>query len=256
MRVIFYSMAIIIVLSGCGFSARENMIRNQRPDYLKSHKSGPIASLTQRDIGEAIEFGKSNKHKQDVIDYAFIFAKNSSRLLEVNPRTLYISICTNFYLIADYAARQTRNYENIDMDYVNFLAHLPTFKIEAVEQMGDIFYPFQIGSKFVLLKDENKLAESKENPLYKSQSPYTFSHLSGQLGWQEAIVQQTIEMANKIAEAYQPDTKKALDHANSPLLTPSNLYNYKDIDLSSKYEVVIIYSDGEIHVPIDFSNVK
>ena len=260
MRTIVYALIFILTISGCGYSIRESMIRNQRPEYLRTYNNGPVVSLTQKDIEEAVEFGKNNKHNQDVINYAFMFQKDSSRLLEVNPRSLYILICTNYYLIADYAARKTRNYENIDMDYVNFLAHLPTFQIEVVEKMGDVIYPFLVGSKFVLIKNGIKIEESKENSLYKDHNPYAISHLTGQTSWQEAINESTrksMEMANKLAEQYRKDMKIDLKNiVQIPSSTQEHLYDYKDVDLSSKYEIIVIYSDREIHVPVDFSNIK
>ncbi len=99
---------------------------------------GPISALSEKDINEAIEFGKSNKHRQDVINYAFIVKKDASQLLEAGFRYIYVLICTNYYLIADYAAKQERNYEKIDMDYVNFLANLSTFHVEAIELKGSV----------------------------------------------------------------------------------------------------------------------
>jgi hypothetical protein len=248
-----------MAVAGCGFSAHESMIRSKRPEYLKNYSGGPIASLSQNEIEEAIDFGKANKHNQNVINYAFMFAKDSSRLMEVNPRTIYALICTNYYLIADYAATQTRNYENIDMDYVNFLAHLPTFRIEVLEKMGDIFYPIMVNSKFVLLKDGNRIAESQDNQLYKGQNPYAVSHFSGQVDWQQSMdeaVNKSIKMANQIAQAYQDDAKVNIAAVAPIYSNIKNLYDYKDIDLNSKYELVVIYPDREIRLPIDFSNIK
>ena len=66
-----------------------------------------------------------------------------------------------------------------------------------------------------------------------------------------------MEAANKIAESYQKDTK--IDITKIPQLTIDNqkhVYDYKDITLTSKYKVIVIYDDREIRVPIDFSIVK
>ncbi len=252
-------IACSFYLAGCTYSIPETYLRNQRPESFKTYHKGPIPSLSQADIQEAIEFGKTNKFKQDVIDYAFIFKKYSSRLGEINPRSIYILFITNFYLIANYAAQQTRNYQDIDIDYVNFLAHLPTFRVEAVEQRGDIFYPHEADINFALFKNGNKMGCSKENPLYQSHSPYTFSHLSGQSDWQTIMnetVKQSIEMANKITAAYQKDTNINLDKLNLQDTNPSHLYNYKDVDMDSKYEVIVIFDDREIRIPINFATIK
>src|SRR3989338_10218685 len=188
---IFTSIVLIFSFCGCGPSLRENYILSQRPVNLKVYSGGPVSSLSEQDINEAIEFGKSNKHRQDVINYAFIVQKDASQFLEGGFRHLYVLVCTNYYLIADYTAMQERNYENIDMDYVNFLAHLPTFRIELIELNGSVTtYYLQTQPKFVLFKDGTKLSESEDNPLSKDNSPYTTFHLDGaQSNWQE--------MANK-----------------------------------------------------------
>lgn len=256
----FVLLLLLSMSADCfAFNIPESIIRGSRPESLKKHKTGPAFPLSEKDIQEAIEFGKADKHKQDVIRYAFMFDKDSSVLLDVNPRRIYVLICTNYYLIADYAAQQARNYENIDMDYVNFLAGLPTFKVEVVEKIGDVFFPFLLNSKFVLLKNGNKLENSEDNPKYKSRSPYANSHFSGQLQWQEKAneaFRQNIEMANQMAEQY--GTTK-IDVNNIPAMdygVNKNIYNYKDINLNSKYEIVVIYSNKEKRIPIDFSGIK
>jgi hypothetical protein len=252
-----FVMSFCLFFAGCSSSLRESMIRNQRPEYLKDYKGGPISSLTQKDIEEAIEFGKLNKHKQDVINYAFIVQKDASSFFENGFRHLYVLICTNYYLIADYAAKQERSYEKIDMDYVNSLASLPTFHIELIELNGSgTTYYILTQPKFILLKEGTKLPESENNPLIKGQSPYTTFHLNGaQSNWQEMAndaVQQSIEMANKVAKAYQKDLKIDSVAVDKPI----HIYDYKNLSADSKYEIVVLYDNKEIRVPIDFSNFK
>ncbi|MBU4302980.1 MAG: hypothetical protein KJ931_01120 [Candidatus Omnitrophica bacterium] len=256
-------MTLSIFVSGCGFSMRETYIRGQRPATLKNYKNGLIARLSPEQIQEAIDFGKKNRLKPDVINYAFIYSKNITNFLG-GIRQVYILICSNYYLIADYAAKQTKNYEAIDMDYVNFLATLPTFHIETVEQVNPVgagLYAFQSKVNFVLLKDGIKVQEAESNPLYNDKSPYSYSHLLGvQNNWQEtanAVVKQTMEMANKIAEQYRKDLKiDSSDVVGLSVQKPSHLYNYSDINLSSKYEIVVIYENEEKRIPIDFSRIK
>lgn len=253
---------LFLLINGCGFSVRESYIRSKRPTALKNYKQGPISPLTKEDIESAIEFGKANKHKQDVINYAFIFTKNVTSFL--GPvRNIYILICTNYFLIADYAAKQTRNYEPIDMDYVNFLANLPVFRIEVAEQVvpvGAGYYPLQFKEKAVLLKNGEKVQEASLTPEYKNMNPFSNSHLGGiQTNWQESaneVVKNTIEMANKITESYKNNSNVELKDIPIPTIKVSNLYEYNDIDLASKYEVVVIHENEEKRVAIDFSGVK
>jgi len=254
---IFSLFVLIFTCCGCGPSLRENYILSQRPTNLKTYSGGPVSSLSEQDINEAVEFGKSNKHKQDVINYAFIVQKDASQFFDAGFRHLYVLICTNYYLVADYAAKQERNYESIDLDYVNFLAHLPTFRIELTELNGSVTtYYLQTQPNFILLKDGAKLTESEDNPLFKGSSPYTTAHLDGaQSNWQEAtnkLVQDTIEMANKITKAYQNDL-------NIPPVTaskPSHIYDYRNLNFDSKYEIVVLYDNQEIRIPINFSKFK
>ena len=263
MRGFIFIAIFSIFLSGCGFSMRETYIRGQRPATLKNYKNGLVACLSPEQVQEAIDFGKKNKLKPDVINYAFIYTKDITNFLG-SIRKVYILVCSNYYLIADYAARQTRNYEIIDMGYVNFLAALPTFRIETVEQINPIsagLYAFQNNVNFVLLKDGVKVQEIETNPVYTDRSPYSYSHLIGvQNNWQEAAnaaVKQSIEMANKIAEQYRKDLK--IDkNAIADLLVqkPSHLYNYRDINLLSRYEIVVIYDNEEKRIPIDLSIIK
>ncbi|MEK6647630.1 MAG: hypothetical protein AABY84_13245 [Candidatus Firestonebacteria bacterium] len=251
-----------LMINGCGFSVRETYIRSKRPTALKNYKQGPVSPLTKENIESAIEFGKTNRHKQDVINYAFIFTKNVTSFL--GPvRNIYILICTNYFLIADYAAKQTRNYEPIDMDYVNFLANLPVFRIEVAEQVvpvGAGYYPFQFKEKAVLLKNGEKVQEATLNTEYKNINPFSTSHLGGiQTNWQESAneaVRSTIEMANKITESYKNNSNVNLKNIPVPVVKVNNLYEYKDIDLASKYEVVVIHDNEEKRVDIDFASVK
>ena len=250
----------ILLLSGCGFSLSESYIRSKRPNSFKCHKVGPISPLSDKDICEAIAFGKVNRHKGDVIDYAFM----SKGTVFPGTHYVYILVQTNYYLISKYAAEISRNYEQIDMDYVNFLSTLPTMRIKVFNQVSPVgagIYAYQTEAKFVLLKEGIKMKESDVNPLYQNQSPYFAPYLTGiQWNWQEtanAITKQTMEVAKQITEAYQKDLKINLD--NIPTLAidrPSNLYNYNDIDTNARYEVVVIYEDGEKRIPIDFSKIK
>lgn len=139
------------------------------------------------------------------------------------------------------------------MDYVNSLANLPTFHVELIELNGSVTtYYLLTQPKFVLLKDGAKLSESEDNPLIKDKSPYTTFHLDGaQSNWQEMAtnaVQQTIEMAR----AYQKDFK--IDPV--AVAKPSYIYDYKNLNAESKYEIVVLYDNKEIRFPIDFSKFK
>lgn len=261
-HLILTGIILSLMINGCGFSVRETYIRGKRPTALKNYKQGPISPLTKEDIDSAIEFGKTNKHKQDVINYTFTFTKNVTSFL--GPvRKIYILVCTNYFLIADYTARQSRNYEPIDMDYVNFLANLPVFRIEVAEQVvpvGAGYYPLQFKEKAVLLKNGEKVQEVSLTPEYKNMNPFSTSHLGGiQTNWQESaneVVKNTIEMANKITESYKNNSNVNLKNIPIPAIKVNNLYEYKDIDLASKYEVVVIHENEEKRVAIDFSSVK
>lgn len=195
-------------------------------------------------------------------NYAFIFTKNVTSFL--GPlRNIYILVCTNCFLIADYAAKQTRNYELIDMDYVKFLANMPVFRIEVAEQVVSVgagYYPFQFKEKAVLLKNGEKVQESTLNTEYKNINPFSTSHLGGiQTNWQESaneVVRNTIKMADKITESYKDNSNVNLKNIPAPALKVNNLYEYKDIDIASKYEVVVIRENEEKRVAIDFSGIK
>lgn len=261
-NLILTGIVFSVMINGCGFSVRETYVRSKRPAVLKNYKQGPVSPLTKEDIESAIEYGKTNRHKQDVINYSFIFTKNVTSFL--GPiRNIYILVCTNYFLIADYAAKQTRNYEPIDMDYVNFLANLPVFRIEAAEQVvpvGSGYYPFQFKEKAVLLKNGEKVQESTFNTEYKNINPFLTSHLGGiQTNWQESaneVVRNTIEMANKITESYKNNPNVNLKNIPVPAVKVNNLYEYKNIDLASKYEVVVIHENEEKRVAVDLSSVK
>lgn len=157
MRTMVAIIILCLMINGCGFSVRETYIRSKRPTALKNYKQGPVSPLTKEDIESAIEFGKTNR-QQDVINYVFIFTKNVTSFL--GPvRNIYILVCTNYFLIADYAAKQSRNYEPIDMDYVNFLVNLPVFRIEVAEQVvpvGTGYYPFQFKKRLYYLRMERR----------------------------------------------------------------------------------------------------
>ena len=77
-----------LMINGCGFSVQETYIRSKRPPALKNYKQGPTSPLTKEDIESSIEFGKTNKHKQDVINYAFTFTKNVTSFLAKFSSTL------------------------------------------------------------------------------------------------------------------------------------------------------------------------
>lgn len=249
-------------MTGCGFSVREHMIRSRRPEHLKTYTGGLIAQLSQKDIEEAIEFGKENKHKQDVINYAFMFSKDSTRLTELASRTIYVLVCTNYYLIADYASQQARNYEEIDMEYVNYLANLSTFKLETIEQINNQYFPYQLNTKSVLFKDgTEKIKEAEISSFYKNKNPYYESHFNAVMqDWQKMAddsVKKSIEMANSITKAYQ----KQLDINVEDVVIDTqskvrNVYKYKDIDLSSNHVLAIIFDNREKRIPIDFSVIK
>jgi len=246
-------LVITLSVSGCSYSLQESYIRSKRPDSLKKYTNGPISPLSQDDVSEAIEFGKANRHRPDVIKYAFLF---TSKITPLGPTSrVYILVDTNYFLIADYAANQTKKYEQIDMNYVNFLAALPTFRIETLEQ---ITYAFQRPANFVLMKNGVKVEPSNFNPLYENASPYTYSHISEVQSNLQAIIDETMKntmaMANQIAEQYK--TNMQIDIPTTSVGRPENIYDYKDIDLNAKYEVVILYRDGEKRIPIDFSNTK
>jgi len=248
-------IVILTVVTDCNaFSIPESIARGQRPESLKKYKNGPISPLSQKDIEEAIEFGKANKHRPDVIKYAYIFEKDISSFLGAT-RHVYILVCTNYFLIAEYAANQSKNYDSIDMDYVNFLANLPTFHIELIEQIS---YALQTTQKFVLLKNGEKVKEAENYPLYKNFNPYATSYLySIQSTWQaiaDETVKKTMDMANQITEYNQKAMK--MDIPPSGFGKPENIYSYKDIDLNSKYEIVVLYNDGEKHIAINLSKVK
>lgn len=253
---------LFLLINGCGFSVQEAYIRSKRPIALKNYKQGPISPLTKDDIETAIEFGKTNKHKQDVIIYTYTFTKNITSFL--GPvRKIYVFVCTNYFLIANYAAKQTRNYEPIDMEYVNFLANLPVFRIEVAEQVvpvGAGYYPLQFKEKAVLLKNGEKVQEASLTSEYKNTNPFSASHLGGiQTNWQESaneVVKNTIEMANKITESYKNNSNVNLKDIPVPQFKVNNLYEYKDIDLASKFEIVVIHENEEKRVAIDFSGIK
>jgi len=259
-RVILILMCLLV--SGCGFSAREHIIRSRRPEHLKNYTEGLIAKLSQNDIEEAIEFGKENKHKQDVINYAFMFSKDSTRFTELVSRKIYVLVCTNYYLIADYASQQARNYEEIDMEYVNYLANLSTFKLEVIEQINNQYLPYQLNAKSVLFKDETKkIKETEIGSLYKNKNPYYESHFDAVMqNFQKLAddsVKKSIEMANSIAKAYQKQLD--IDVENVAIDTQSkisNVYKYEDIDLSSKYALAIIFENREKRIPLDFLIIK
>lgn len=75
MKKLICLLVLVIATSGCGYSLLESHIRSQRPDYLKTWTDGLVSPLSQEDIQEAIEFGKVNKHSQEIIYYAFMSVK-------------------------------------------------------------------------------------------------------------------------------------------------------------------------------------
>lgn len=94
--IVFCISLLIIPSHVYCFSVKESIVRGQRPDALKNHKNGPIAALSQEEIAEAIEFGKANKHRPEVIKYAFMVEKDNTSFL--GPiRHVYALICTNYF---------------------------------------------------------------------------------------------------------------------------------------------------------------
>jgi hypothetical protein len=81
MRKLIFIVTFSIFLSGCGFSMTETYIRGQRPVRLKNYKNGLIARLSPEQVQEAIDFGKKNKLKLDVINYSFMYTKNITGIL-------------------------------------------------------------------------------------------------------------------------------------------------------------------------------
>jgi len=115
-----------------------------------------------------------------------------------------------------------------------------------------------------LLKDGIRVKESAHNPLYNDESPYYSTRFSDS-DLQKLVnknIQQTMETINQLTEAYQKELNiSSEDITKTPsqniyISRPNNLYDYRDIDLNSKYEIVVIYEDGETRIPVDFSKFK
>jgi len=239
------------------FSIRESLIRGKRPKSLRTYSKGPISPLSQKDIDEAIEFGKANKHDPNIIVYAFIFEKDNPSFL--GPmRHIYVLVCTNYFLIAQYAASQTKNYDPIYMEYVNFLAKLPSFKVEVTEVIStDAIHGYPIAKEYVLLRNDEKVKASENMPLYNGASPYVACSSFGATPWQEAAnkaIKENMEMAKQIAKSYQKDLN--IDTSSGIPSVDKNVFDYNKLDLNSKYEVAVLYNDGEKRITIDFSKIK
>jgi hypothetical protein len=234
-------------LCGCTYSIPETYLRDKRPETLKIYKGWPISKLSDSDIQEAVNLGKVNKHNQDVINYAFLLKKHGTS----DDGIIYIFALTNYYLIADYVAKQEREYGQLDQSYIKFLANLPTFRLLVFT------YPYYQNKKFVLLKDGVKLEPSSENPLFNNNDPYSaattpFLDLYGQKAIND-VIKQSIELANKVTESY--GQKMPVNTAIN-VIKPDNLYDYVTINPFSKYEIAILYLSKEVRLEVDFSSIK
>lgn len=162
------------------------------------------------------------------------------------------------FLIAQYAASQAKNYDPIDMEYVNYLARLPSFKVEVVEMVSsDAMHGYPVAKKFVLLKNNEKVRASENIPLYKGVDPYATCYSFGILPWQEVTnktIKESMEMAKQIAKSYQKELN--IDTPAGMTNVDESVFDYKNIYLDAKYEVVVLYNDGEKRVTIDFSKIK
>lgn len=217
---------------------------------MRNYTGGMLAKLSEQDIQDALEFGKANRYKPDVISYAYFFKEGPASSLD----NAYVLVQTNYYLIAQYAAKQSKEYLPIDMEYVRFLASLPTFYVEVVE---DGVVPVE--RRYALLGNNQRVHSSDVQPSYEGVSPYRATLATASFDFQTTAAQvsnQVIQAAQRVSEAWQKGEKVPRTAFQFSPSNPEHLYKYSDIQVGVRYEAVIFYPYGERRVPIDFSTVK
>jgi hypothetical protein len=250
------------LLVGCGFSVREQLIRQSLPEVYKEHKTGIISNPSAEDLNQAIELGKASKESEDLYQYAYI----------EKPGDLhsYIYVKTPLFLLAQHSFECSREYSRIDDEYVDYCKSLDAVKLEFMKQLVTRnYYAFLIPYTLVLLRNGERVESLKNLPSYHGKNPF-FKIDAALQAHINSITQQSLQA---YPEQYRRIVSSYLEGINQqagtsiPLTENDHIFSSQELSKPGKYEIVIrtpktfnvigsLWDDREIKYPIDFSKFR
>ena len=124
-------VAICLSLSACStYSLVEQNTKSKLPSYVLKHSEGIIEHPTKQDVDNAIKLGESSKD-DNRLEYAYI---HKETLSSFEHSSIFAYISTPLYLIAEHSKKQSRNYEILDREYINYCKKLNVVAITVNRQ--------------------------------------------------------------------------------------------------------------------------
>ena len=281
----------LIAVFGCaGPSLREQSIVRGLPEIYRNHNSGFIISPSKDDINHAVALGKTSANGHS-LTYAYLI-KGSYDLMSNSD--VYVRIATPLYLIAEHAKEQSREYKDIDTDFVDYCMNMDAIKISLTQQyVSDQFtaYPFQ--RQIILLRDGKRIEPMNSIKSFKGLNPFalqqnkdiqniiasyqrmapsqSFTMTQEQLEDLEKTYRSTGYSESQI-NTYMSAVRAGANLTKSsgqitviPLLESDAVYKTSELKKPGMYEIVfrtpstnnlIVSGDKEIRFPINFNKFR
>ena len=106
----------------------EKKILENVPSTYLQHKTGIVVSSSVDDVREAIKFGASDKDNS-AVEYAYLIKGPSDFWGGAN---VYVYVQTPLFLVADHGRRKTREFRDIDSEYIAYCKTLNVAQISVV----------------------------------------------------------------------------------------------------------------------------